>query len=211
MSIITVTGIDTEVGKTVTSAILMQALDADYWKPVQTGAEEGRDTETVQNLVDSPHSQYYPEAYCLNIPASPHYCAHVQGIDLSHHISPPETTRPLVIEGAGGALCPFNHTHLMVDVLSQWPSLWVIVCKHRLGSINHSLMTVEALRKRNLPILGFVFNGEDKSNSEQYITAYTKLPVIGRISTETTIDRSIITGYANSWKEALVARLSARI
>lgn len=202
MNIITVAGIDTEVGKTVVSAILTEALQADYWKPVQCGTEPETDTETVKRLISSGASRCHPEAYLLPHPTSPHQAARLSKITLDPTVvSLPCTDTPLVIETAGGVMVPFVDNLLMLDLLSKWDSQWIVVSKNYLGSINHTLMTVEVLQKRGLSILGIIFNGSTNLDSEQFILRYTKLPCLARLPMEEKISTQTIQKYATLWKK----------
>lgn len=208
MSIITITGIGTEVGKTTTSAIMVQALAADYWKPVQCGLEPSTDRHTVRQLVTHESIECHPEAYLLEHPVSPHQAARMSGQELDpNKVSLPNTNRPLIIETAGGVMVPFRQSVLMLDLLTQWESHWVIVSKHYVGSINHTLMTVEVLRQRGVPIWGIVFNGSENPDSERFILEYTGLPCLARIQPEPEISQNTIQRYAAVWKTKLQSKM----
>lgn len=177
-----VSGIDTNVGKTVAAAVLTQALGADYWKPVQSGDLEQSDTLRVQSLVQHPQTHFHPEAYRLNTPASPHYSAKVDGITIEPNtFQLPETDNHLVVEGAGGLFVPLNDHYLLLDLIQDLQLPVVLVVNFYLGSINHTLSSVYALRQKNIPIAGLLFNGTITPSSESYILQYTKLPVLGRL------------------------------
>ena len=153
-----VTAIGTNSGKTLVSAILCEALEGDYWKPVQAG--EPRDSEEIRKLVSNHSIKIHPERYLLSKPASPHAAAQFDGIQISlSDFSLPETNRNLIIEGAGGMLVPLNENNLVVDMIKSFQAEIILVCDLYLGSINHSLLTIEALRSRNLDVKGIVFNG----------------------------------------------------
>src|ERR1700741_2189593 len=162
-----VTATDTDVGKTIFSAALVQALGASYWKPVQAGLEGGTDSETVARLTGAPT---VPEAYLLNTPASPHLAAALDGVTIDPDtLAPPPCNGPLVIEGAGGPLVPLTRTTLFADIFARWQSPVIVCARTGLGTINHSLMTIEALRSRSVPILGLAFIGDPMPDSEAII------------------------------------------
>jgi dethiobiotin synthetase len=196
-----VTAIDTDSGKTLVSAILCQALGADYWKPVQAGLP--RDTDTVTSL--SPDTVTYPERHLLNTPASPHAAAAIDGVAIRlEDFTLPITSRSLVIEGAGGCLVPISDTHFVVDLIQHFEAEAVLVSDLYLGSINHTLLTFEALKNRGVPIKGIVFNGPSNPESERVILLHTGLPCLLRIAKENTVTPETVTRYAHqlklSWK-----------
>jgi dethiobiotin synthetase len=199
-----VTGIDTDSGKTLASAILCQALGADYWKPVQAGLP--KDSDTVRSLVTNPALVIHPETYLLNTPASPHASAKIDHIeiDLKKFILP-DTTNTLIIEGAGGCLVPLNNEVLMIDLMKKLPTEIVIIADLYLGSINHTLLTFEALVNRDLKIKGIIFNGQQNLESQQIILKHTQLRTLLHIEREQTITREIVLQYSEklnySWNE----------
>lgn len=163
-----VTAIGTDSGKTVISAILVECLEADYWKPIQAGLP--RDTDTVLKLVSSPLSKSHPEAYILNTAASPHAAAKIDSVTIDlQEIKIPVTANRLVIEGAGGLMVPLNEDDLIIDLIPQLNAQIILVCDLYLGSINHSLLTIEALRNRDLDVAGIIFNGPENMESESII------------------------------------------
>jgi len=169
-----ITGIDTGIGKTIVSAILVEKLKADYWKPIQSGDLENSDTLLVQSLVSNPVSKFHPEAYRLTQPFSPHKSAALDGIEIDPaKIIIPETENQLIIEGAGGLMVPLNDSFLMIDLIQQLDAEVILVSKNYLGSINHTLLSIDALRSRNIPIKGFIFNGDNDEWSESVIRSYT--------------------------------------
>ncbi|MBD2754888.1 dethiobiotin synthase [Spirosoma validum] len=193
-----VAGIGTEIGKTVVSAILVEALQADYWKPVQSGALTDSDTNTVRELVRNPVSQFHAEAYRLTQPLSPHAAAELDGITIEPEvITLPQTDNALVVELAGGLLVPLNRTYLNIDLVQQLDLPVVLVSRNYLGSINHTLLSVEACRSRKIEILGIIFNGASNPATEDFILAYTTLPCIARIGQEGQITPEIINKYAS--------------
>lgn len=201
MKKIFITGIGTDIGKTVVSAIVTEALKGDYWKPIQSGDLENSDSMKVQQLISNTTSVFHPEAYKFTHPLSPHTAADLEKrvIKLSK-IKPPKTTNTLIIEGAGGLLVPLNKKKLLIDLIDELNTPVVIVSKNYLGSINHTLMTVELLKKRKIKILGIIINGVSNTSGENYITNYTNLPILLRIDQEETIDQHTILKYAKKLK-----------
>lgn len=181
MSAFVVTGTDTGIGKTVFSAALAGALGAHYWKPVQAGLDDGADRDHVAHLSGLPENHILPEAYRLGTPCSPHRAAEIDGvvIDLARLSLPPQ--RPLVIEGAGGALVPVTRGTTYADVFAWWNLPVVIVARTGLGTINHSLLTIEALRSRGVPIHGVAFVGDAVEDSEATIASMGQVRRLGRL------------------------------
>jgi dethiobiotin synthetase len=177
-----VTGIGTEIGKTITSAILVEYLKADYWKPIQSGDLDHSDTNKVQNLVSNTQTKFHPESYRLTQPFSPHYSAQLDDVTISlDEINIPETDNNLIIEGAGGLMVPLNQEDLIIDLIKKLGVEVILVSKNYLGSINHTLLSIEALNSQNIPIKGIIFNGESTPASEDIILKRSGLNVIGRI------------------------------
>lgn len=178
---IAILGIHTGIGKTIATAVLAEAWGAHYWKPVQAGLEE-RDTYTVGSLITDGSSRVYPEAVALTQPLSPHAAAAIDGVAIDHTTFYwPVCRQPLLVETAGGVLSPISATATMADFVadSRLPAL--LVCRHYLGSINHTLMSIEILKKRGIHLLGLVVNGPADAASEEFITAYTAVPILARI------------------------------
>jgi dethiobiotin synthetase len=195
-----VTAIDTDSGKTLVSAILCEALQADYWKPVQAGLP--RDADTVRSLLTH-NATIFPETYLLNTPASPHAAARIDGVEIKlSNFSVPQTHKPLVIEGAGGCLVPLNDHDFVIDIARQCDATLVLVADLYLGSINHTLLTLEALKKRALPVKGIIFNGEPNPESERIILKHAGLPCLLRITRAAKIDQQIVREYAQQLKES---------
>lgn len=190
-----VTGIDTDSGKTLVSAILCEALGADYWKPVQAGLP--LDRETVRSLVSDPAIILHDEQYFLKFPASPHAAAKLEDIAIEMNaFVAPRTDRNLVIEGAGGCLVPLNDTNFVIELASVVSAQIVLVADLYLGSINHTLLTVNELRRRNLPVKGIIFNGERNPQSEEIILHHTELKCLLRIDREKEINKEVVRRYA---------------
>ena len=211
-----VAGTGPEVGKTLASSILTKALQADYWKPVQCGSLHACDTSRVRALINNPRSHCYPERYRFTQPISPHAAAAHAGQEIDGAtFMLPASSRPLVIETSGGLLTPYADDLLQVDQFNRWNCAWVVVSKHYLGSINHTLLTLEALQKRKSRILGIIFNGDEDTASERVIMRYAQCPLIGRFYIQTSpilteLDSAIITTYANLWKLQLKKILAKR-
>lgn len=199
-----VAGIGTDVGKSIASAIICQALEADYWKPVQTGSSHGSDMDTVQSLVLNSKSRFHREAYSFKLPLVPYTAAEAEGVEIDPaSIVRPKSENLLVVEGAGGVVVPLTMQYTMLDLLISMQLPVILVSKFYLGSINHTLLTVEALRARGIPILGLIFNGMENRTSRALILAYTKLQVIGSLRTETYLDSLVVKGYADEWRPQL--------
>ena len=179
MKTIVVTGTDTDAGKTVFAAGLAAALGAAYWKPVQAGLDDGTDAGRVAALGVA---RVLPEAYRLNTPCSPHRAAEIDGVTIdAARLVPPVTDGPLVIEGAGGVLVPVTRTLLFADLFARWGHPVVLVARTALGTINHSLLSIEALRARGVPILGVAFSGDANEDSEATIAAIGGVKRLGRL------------------------------
>jgi dethiobiotin synthetase len=179
---IVVTATDTNVGKTVFSAGLVRAIDGCYWKPVQAGLEGGTDSETVARLSGLPADRILPEAYRLATPASPHHAAAIDNVVIEPTLLElPDCDRRLVIEGAGGLLVPLAGGLLFADIFARWSFETVVVARTSLGTINHSLLTIEALRARKIPILGIAFVGDPNEESEHTISSIGGIKRLGRL------------------------------
>lgn len=181
MTAIIVTGTDTDVGKTVFAAALTAALGAYYWKPVQAGTEGGGDRARVRELSGLPSDRLLPEAYRLKTPCSPHRAAAIEGVVIDPARLAPPSVRPLVVEGAGGALVPVTPELLYADLFARWQLPAVIVARTALGTINHSLLTIEALRARGIRLQGIAFVGEAADDSEHTIARLGDIKRLGRL------------------------------
>jgi dethiobiotin synthetase len=196
-----ITGIGTDVGKTIASAIVTQALEADYWKPIQAGDIDNSDSHKIGRYIDNPKTSIHPNAYCLNTPASPHYAAEIDGITIDlKKIKEPKTKNHLVIEGAGGILVPLNETDCIVDLIQPDYKV-IVVSRHYLGSINHTLMTFEVLQSRNIAVAGIIFSGDENQATEAIILSKTKANFIGRIDNEPYFDENVVQYYADKFRE----------
>ncbi|HTA83188.1 MAG TPA: dethiobiotin synthase [Bacteroidia bacterium] len=202
-----ITGIGTGIGKTVVSAVVTEALNADYWKPLQCGLDEETDTEKVKRLISNTKSVIHPEAYRLKMPASPHAAAAAENISLRiSDIIAPETSNYLVIEGAGGLMVPLNESELIVDLIRSLNANVIVVIKQYLGSINHSILTLQALLQKNIPVLGVVLNGAPNKESEQAIFSFCKYPVLGRIEEERVFTPEVIKRYADEFQSSVALK-----
>lgn len=202
MANIFVTGIGTEVGKTMASAIITEALKADYFKPVQAGDLEYSDTDKVRNLISNTSSTFFPNAYALNTPASPHAAAAIDNLVIdTNKINLPETDNHLIIEGAGGLLVPLNDTETIFDLIQSDQKV-IVVSRHYLGSINHTLLTLKLLQDNGFDI-ALIFNGDETPSTESIIQKMTNVHVIGRIDEEADFDKNTVLKYAAKFRTAL--------
>ncbi|MBO9633390.1 MAG: dethiobiotin synthase [Chitinophagaceae bacterium] len=204
-----VTGIGTGVGKTLVSAILTRALEADYWKPVQAGFEEGTDSDYVRSAIDGMDSTIHPELYKLRLPASPHIAARQEGVEISIEkicASIPVINRNLIIEGAGGLMVPLNETAFVADLIKALNAKVILVSRNYLGSINHSLLTARVCREMNLPVIGWVFN-DQYLDYEEEIVRWSDIPKIATVPYSETTDGAFINSQAMALKERLKALL----
>jgi dethiobiotin synthase len=194
-----VTGTDTNVGKTVLSALLVAALDAIYWKPIQTGSIEGTDRETVRRLTGVREEQLVAEAYCFAPPVSPHLAAREAGVHIAlgalawpPPAKSPEPDRPWIVEGAGGALVPINESETMIDLMRRIGLPVVIASRTALGTINHTLLTLAALRNAKLEMHGVVLIGDENVENHRAIEHYGQVRVLGRIPCLAPLDRAAL-------------------
>jgi len=199
-----ITGIGTDVGKTIVSAIITEALEADYWKPIQAGELCNSDTHKVKNLVSNKKTVFHPNSFELQSPMSPHAAAEIDGVKItSAKIKRPKTSKHLVIEGAGGLLVPISSEETIADLLKPSDKI-IVVSRHYLGSINHTLLTLETLKTRGLNCFGIIFNGEKNESSESVIVKMTGIPCLGRINIEPYFDKNVVREYAEEFKNRLV-------
>lgn len=194
---IIVAGIGTDTGKTVASAILCTALNADYWKPVQAGDLENSDSKKIKEWV--PKTTIHPEAYQLSQPMSPHAAAAIDKVQIKEGaLVIPETENALVIELAGGLMVPMRPDYLNIDWVEKTSLPVVLVADYYLGSINHTLLTWELLQSRNVPVEGIIFNGEKNQASFEVILQRTQAKCLLEISREKEINSSTIEKYASA-------------
>ena len=177
-----ITGTDTDVGKTVVSAWAVQHLKADYWKPVQSGLSDGTDSDTIRSLLNIPAARIHPSVYELTAPLSPHAAAEIDGVEIDlSRFSIPRTHAPLVVEAAGGVLVPLNKEALIIDLMAQLGLPVLVAARAGLGTINHTLLTLNALRARKLNILGVVMSGPLNPGNRRAIETYGKVTVLAEI------------------------------
>lgn len=197
-----VTGIGTDVGKTIVSAIVTEALSADYFKPIQAGDLDYADAHKVKELVSNSKSYFFPNSYALNTPMSPHAAAEIDGVEIKlDEIVLPQTDNHLVIEGAGGLLVPINQEDTILDLIASEYKV-IVVSRHYLGSINHTLMTIWILKEQGFNV-SVIFNGDEHKTTEDVIRNMTDVSVIGRIDDEPYFDQNVVREYAALFKEKL--------
>jgi dethiobiotin synthetase len=179
---IVVTGTDTDVGKTVVCAGLVRFLDGVYWKPVQAGLDGESDTATVQRLSGLPAERMLPEIWRLKTPASPHLAAERDGVTIDPEaLTLPSIARPLIVEGAGGLMVPLTREVLLIDVFARWGIPVVLCARTALGTLNHTLLSLESLQRRGIPILGVVLIGDAHPDNERTLAAMGRVPMLGRL------------------------------
>jgi len=188
-----VTGTDTDVGKTVAAACLVRALDGDYWKPVQAGLADGTDTETVRRLTGLDEGRLHASTYALTAPLSPHEAARRDAVTIRMAaFTRPAAERPLVVEGAGGVLVPLNDTALMIDLMEQLGLPVILVARSTLGTINHSLLSLEALRRRRLAVLGVIINGPPGPANVAAVVAFGRVTVLAALPILDPLDKAAV-------------------
>jgi dethiobiotin synthetase len=197
-----ITGISTEVGKTVAAAIVTEALKADYWKPIQAGELDNSDTHKIERFISNSKSVFHPNSYALQTPMSPHAAAEIDGITIDlKDIIEPKTNNHLVTEGAGGLLVPLNDTDTILDLIQPNYKV-IVVSRHYLGSINHTLLTVKLLQEKGFDV-SIIFSGNEHKTTEDIIKKMTDVTVIGRIDEEPYFDKNVIKEYAEKFAEKL--------
>lgn len=202
MKQIFVTGISTGVGKTIASAIMAEALEADYWKPVQAGDLDHTDSDRVKRLISNPKTVIHDSSYNLTSPMSPHAAAEIDGVIIDRdEIREPKTDRPLIIEGCGGLLVPFNESDTVLDIIMPTYQV-IVVSRHYLGSINHSLLTIFWLQQKGYDV-SVLFSGNPNPHTENIILHKTGVSLIGRIEEEETFDKAVVKRYAEQFAPVL--------
>jgi dethiobiotin synthetase len=197
-----ITGISTEVGKTVASAIITEALEADYWKPIQAGELENSDTHKVERYISNTKSFFHKNSYALKTPMSPHAAAEIEGITVDlKQITEPKTENNLVIEGAGGLLVPLNDSETILDLIKSDYKV-IVVSRHYLGSINHTLLTLNLLKEKGFNV-SIIFSGDEHPTTESIIEKMSGVNVIGRIEEEPYFDKNVIKEYAEKFRNKL--------
>jgi dethiobiotin synthetase len=197
-----VSGIGTDVGKTVVSAILTEALEADYWKPVQAGDLDSSDSIKVKDLISNVKTIIHPEGIQLSEPMSPHAAAEIDGVQIKlADFNLPQTNNNLIIEGAGGLMVPLNDKDLIIDLITDLDAEVVLVSQNYLGSINHTILSIEVLSSRGLNVIGVIFNGLENTETEKYILNSSGLKCLGRIKQHSTIDKNVILSYKSQFEQ----------
>ncbi|MDG5490492.1 dethiobiotin synthase [Psychroserpens sp. SPM9] len=197
-----ITGIGTDVGKTVAAAIVTEALKADYWKPIQAGDLKHCDTKKVKQLVSNTTSVFHKNTYALHTPMSPHAAADIDGITIDvKKIKAPQTKNHLVVEGAGGLLVPINHKQTIIDIIQPNYKV-IVVSRHYLGSINHSLLTINLLKDKGYNV-SVIFSGNAHKTTEDIISTMTNVNIIGRIDEEPYFDKNVVKEYAEKFRKNL--------
>ena len=203
-----ITGIGTGIGKTVVSAIVTEALQADYWKPIQAGFEEGTDSELVKSLISNTKTTIHPEVYKLKMPASPHIAARKEGVEISlKRIVENSPHAPLgdggIIEGAGGIMVPLNDKEFVIDLIEKLKAKVILVSRNYLGSINHSLLTASICKQRGIEVIGWIFNNQ-YLDYENEIVEWSGYPKIASIPWAEKIDKAFVLQQAELIKEGLL-------
>lgn len=199
-----VTGIGTNVGKTIMSAVLTEALQADYWKPIQSGTIEGRDAETVKTLISNNTTVIHPEAYSLKEPLSPHFAAKLEGVEIDlNKIHLPKTNNQLLIEGAGGLMVPINNQHYVIDIAKQFNCDIALVASNYLGCINHTLLSIDYILRHNLKLSMLILNGEFEPEVESAILNYAKIATILKVPTLKAVTKAEVLVAASSVRQQL--------
>ena len=199
-----ITGISTDVGKTIASSIIVEALQADYWKPIQAGDLDNSDSHKIKRYISNDKTVIHENSYKLNTPASPHLAAELDGITIDlKKIREPKTKNHLVIEGAGGIFVPLNDKDCVIDLIQKEYKV-IVVSRHYLGSINHTLLTIEALKNRKINVAGIVFSGHENKATEAIILRKTGIKCIGRIDQEPYFDKNVIKVYADLFRDNLL-------
>lgn len=197
-----ITGISTEVGKTIASAIITEALEADYWKPIQAGELDNSDMDKVKRFISNSKSTFHSNSYALKTPMSPHAAAEIDKVTIDvAKITIPSTTNHLVIEGAGGLLVPLNDTETILNLIQPDYKV-IVVSRHYLGSINHTLLTVNLLQQKGFNV-ALLFSGNEHKSTEEIIQKMTQIPIIGRIEEEPYFDKNVVKEYAGLFKSNL--------
>jgi len=204
-----VCGTGTGVGKTIVAGILTEALKADYWKPVQCGDLTNTDTQTVKTLISNSKTTFHKERFSFKTPASPHLAAEIEGVEISlNDFKLPHTYNSIIAEGAGGVMVPLNTKgDMMVDLIKHLKAEVVLVSQNYLGSINHTLLTISALKNADIKMTGIVFNGEENYETEKFILNYTGLHKIGNVRTEKHFNKELILKYAASFNINLITKI----
>lgn len=204
-----ITGTDTNIGKTVVAAMLSLVLGASYWKPIQSGVEGGVDTKTVQKMTGLPAERFLPESYVLSEPLSPHRSAELDSLEIDvDGLKIPVTDEPLIIEGAGGLMVPLTRKNLMINLFRKWNEPTngygrvpvILVARTGLGTINHTLLSLEALWSRKIPVHGIIFVGDENDDNIKTIGEFSDVKILGRLPMLDSLDaKSLINAFENNF------------
>lgn len=206
MCTIIVTGCSTSVGKTIASAIITKAISGNYFKPIESGLS---DTSRIKKFLKQTDCHLFSPAYSLKAPLSPHHAAQLENIEIEPtQIKLPDTTKPLIVETAGGILVPLRKDFLAIDLFSKWQAFWIVVSKNYLGSINHTLLTIEALKSRGITPSFLIFTGRENRESEEAILQNSGVKLLGRINKEKRFSKKRIGELAKQWKEQLTSLIA---
>ena len=208
-----VTGTGTDVGKTIASAILVQALHADYWKPVQAGYAEGTDTEFINKIIQPGTATVHPEIYRLKLAASPHIAAREEGTEIDTGkiaAGMPSTKNQLIIEGAGGIMVPLNSHEFVIDLIAKLNARVILVSRNYLGSINHSLLTAFLCRQKKIDVIGWIFNDHYGDYADE-IAYWSGYPVIGNLPRMPEVSSVQIAEQAALMKESILSNLTKQL
>lgn len=197
-----IAGTDTDVGKTVFSAMLMLALGTNYWKPIQCGVIDGVDTKAVQNHTGLPNHRFLPEKYILSEALSPHRAAEIDDVEINvENLRLPVSDAPLLIEAAGGLMVPLTRDYLQVDQFKRWNVPVILCARTGLGTLNHTLLSVEALKKREIPVHGIAFIGDENRDNMQTIADFTGERILGRLPKLLEInERTLMVAFAENFR-----------
>ena len=196
--ILFVSGIGTGIGKTMVSAVLVEKLKADYWKPVQSGDLDKSDSFSVKSLISNKDSKIHPETYKLSQPYSPHKSAAIDKLSIEpEKIILPQTNNTLIVEGAGGLMVPLTDNFLMIDLIKKLNVPMILVSQNYLGSINHTLLSIQVLKQYEIPIKGIIFNGVKDIYSKEFILQYTEVALLGHIPQYKEVDKKAIINAGN--------------
>ncbi len=201
-----IAGIGTGIGKTFISSIVTEALEADYFKPIQAGSLRHTDSMFVKKHISNKRSVIHPEQYRLKTPASPHYAAAKEGVRIQiHDLKLPDTSNILIVEPAGGLMVPLNDKELYIDWIQKIKMPVILVSDIYLGSINHTLLSVEALHKRKIKTAGIIFNHHPFQPTEYIIHHYTKMPVLLQVRKHSALTKAIVREYAAELRPRLLS------
>ena len=199
-----ITGIGTGVGKTIVSAAFTEAFEADYWKPVQCGLEGGTDREKVKELITNSNSVFHPEAFCFKEPASPHLASAMEDVTINTaQILLPDSQNTLVIEGAGGILVPLNAHSYVIDLAADYEAEVILVCSSYLGSINHSLLSIDYLLKNDFNLTTLVLNGNFHPENKKAIINYAEIQNIIEFPHVESVNKEVIFNFAGMIRKVL--------